>query len=73
MYFNFGEKYKVPELKSDIREALKFGNVKFARRTLAIALNTIGKTSSKNAGRRRRSYRHRHTDGQSNRYGNHQV
>ena len=55
MYFNFRKKYKVPELKSDIKEALKFGNVKFARRTLAIALNTIGKVSSKNTGRRRRS------------------
>ena len=52
---NFRKKYKVPELKSDIKEALNFGNVKFARRTLAIALNTIGKTSSKNTGRRRRS------------------
>ena len=43
------------ELKSDIKEALKLGNLKFARRTLAIALNTIEKNSSKNTGRRRRS------------------
>ena len=55
IYFDFRKKYDVSELKSDIKEALKLGNVKFARRTLAIALNTIGKSSSKNTGRRKRS------------------
>ena len=55
MLFTFRKKYKVPELKTDIKEAVKLGNMKFARRTLAIALNTIGKDSSGAAGRRRRS------------------
>ncbi|CAB4001440.1 Hypothetical predicted protein [Paramuricea clavata] len=49
------KKYKLPELKSDIKDAVKLGNIKFARRTLAIALNTIEKNNSKPAGRRRRS------------------
>ena len=55
IHFDFRKKYNVSKLKSDIKEALKFGNVKFTRRKLAIVLNTIEKTSSKNTGRRRRS------------------
>ena len=53
--FTFRNKYKLPELKSDIKEAVILGNMKFARRTLAIALNTIGKSNSGTAGRRKRS------------------
>ncbi|CAB4003679.1 Hypothetical predicted protein [Paramuricea clavata] len=48
-------KYKLSELKSDIKEAVILGNMKFARRALAIALNKIGKSNSGTAGRRRRS------------------
>jgi hypothetical protein len=50
--FTLRKKYKLPEVKSDIKEALKLGNVRFARHMLAIALNMIGKSSPGRRSRR---------------------
>lgn len=55
MPIHFRKEYKIPELKTDIKKGIELGNVKFARRALAKALHTIGKSSSTTASRGRRS------------------